>query len=1069
MTQHILAHTFGGWFTPWRSIRQVALVCLTLFVTTACGVGPSAPDTAASPSEGSAAPTPVVSAPDTCPARGEAVTIPDTHPDHQNLAYWLQRLSDDGIDADEVLMAPAAIDASNRVYQARDQAFDLSAPVDEPAVRTMATDRITFVVEQLRAANYVQVDGQPFATLADQLAAWSPVGLDATPVVALGDVQMLCTPTTDAMYTPALDLRFNRNHCSTLRTQEPALLLGAPMNGLRLVMSRYSLGWVPESAALAPLSAPHTNCLSERGWLPEALNAGSRTLPAYTEVCAPADSAQALIFTAAGSSPLTVNVPASTPTPMTRRHVLEAAFSYLDAAYGWGGTAGGLDCSDFTMSLLARFGLRLPRFSAHQGRAGLFTVVLPESTALRERLAIMDAAHAHGVVLLHFPGHVMLYLGRDADGEPRVIHSFAEYLVPCDEPEQGGDVETLFTVDRVTVTGMHLGEGSSRRSFLQRLTHISVLGNPADASLSVLAAWREPAPVTPACDDTPAASFISPLRPHAQGEVRVIGVSDHAPGPVQAVAIAADGRRIDGEVQRLGGPPWGVVATFDLTAGEYQAVIGDGANTWTCASLSVSERPTAWVGGGGGAWPLRNTWTRNVDQFFSLWVEALFDYPLEDEMTWPNLHSVLRSADHNLLFNHYGLDEEAAMRLAPDCADLPYLLRGYFAWKLGLPFGYRACGRGRAGRPPSCGDLVTQESSPGQSDPVSSFTHFMNRGVRNGVHSGSGRTSPTDDNTDWYPVDISRDGIRPGTLFADPYGHLMVVTQWVPPALGSYGILMAADAQPDATVGRPRFWRGTFLFSTDTDSVGAGFKAWRPIVRESGSLRQLTNDELSNSTVYPRWSDDQYTGTLDSFYDRMEAVINPRALDPLARLGALLDALHESVNRRVISVNNAQEHLATTGRRTIDMPDGSGIFLTVGPWEDFSTPSRDMRLLIAIDTVLRFPEVVRTNPHQFGLRTDEVEAEVSAVQQALEQQLQERTMEYAGSDGRLRTLTLAQIVERALQFEIAYNPNDCPEVRWGAPDGSDDAAACQFRAPAAQRQRMTEYRSWFALRQRPGR
>jgi hypothetical protein len=280
---------------------------------------------------------------------------------------------------------------------------------------------------------------------------------------------------------------------------------------------------------------------------------------------------------------------------------------------------------------------------------------------------------------------------------------------------------------------------------------------------------------------------------------------------------------------------------------------------------------------------------------------------------------------------------------------------------------------------------------------------------------------------------------------------------------------MAADAQPDATVGRPRFWRGTFLFSTDTDSVGAGFKAWRAIVRESGSLRQLTNDELRNTSVYPRWSDDQYTGTLDSFYDRMEAVINPRALDPLARLGALLDALHESVNRRVISVNNAQEYLATTGRRTIDMPEGSGIFLTVGPWEDFSTPSRDMRLLIAIDTVLRFPEVVRTNPHQFGLRTDEVEAEVSAVQQALEQQLQERTMEYAGSDGRLRTLTLAQIVERAPQLEVAYNPNDCPEVRWGAPDGSDDASACQFRAPAAQRQRMTEYRSWFALRQRPGR
>jgi hypothetical protein len=40
------------------------------------------------------------------------------------------------------------------------------------------------------------------------------------------------------------------------------------------------------------------------------------------------------------------------------------------------------------------------------------------------------------------------------------------------------------------------------------------------------------------------------------------------------------------------------------------------------------------------------------------------------------------------------------------------------------------------------------------------------------------------------------------------------------------------------------------------------------------------------------------------------------------------------------------------------MPDGAAIFETSSAWEDFSTPSRDLRFLIAIDVVLGFPDRV---------------------------------------------------------------------------------------------------------------
>jgi hypothetical protein len=36
---------------------------------------------------------------------------------------------------------------------------------------------------------------------------------------------------------------------------------------------------------------------------------------------------------------------------------------------------------------------------------------------------------------------------------------------------------------------------------------------------------------------------------------------------------------------------------------------------------------------------------------------------------------------------------------------------------------------------------------------------------------------------------------------------------------------------------------------------------------------------------------------------------------------------------------------------------------------------------------------------------------------------------------------------------MAYNINDCAELRWGAPEGSEEALTCKRRASEAQRQK----------------
>ena len=152
------------------------------------------------------------------------------------------------------------------------------------------------------------------------------------------------------------------------------------------------------------------------------------------------------------------------------------------------------------------------------------------------------------------------------------------------------------------------------------------------------------------------------------------------------------------------------------------------------------------------------------------------------------------------------------------------------------------------------------------------------------------------------------------------------------------------------------------------------------------------------------------------------------------------------------------------------MPDGAAIFETSGAWEDFATPSRDLRLLIAIDVVRTFPERVVRRPERFAMPKDRSVEQVKAgLDDVLGTELASRKFSYPRSEGSAWTLTLADVVGRVGDLEMAYNVNDCVELRWGARDGSDEAATCKRHAPAAQRLRMGDYRVWFHERRRPPR
>jgi len=89
------------------------------------------------------------------------------------------------------------------------------------------------------------------------------------------------------------------------------------------------------------------------------------------------------------------------------------------------------------------------------------------------------------------------------------------------------------------------------------------------------------------------------------------------------------------------------------------------------------------------------------------------------------------------------------------------------------------------------------------------------------------------------------------------------------------------------------------------------------------------------------------------------------------------------------------------------------------------------------------------------------------LQGVLASELASRKLSYTRSDGSQWTLSVKDVVDRAVEFEMAYNPNDCVEIRWGAPENSEEASTCRLHAPQAQRAKMSEYRAWFRGRHWP--
>lgn len=613
----------------------------------------------------------------------------------------------------------------------------------------------------------------------------------------------------------------------------------------------------------------------------------------------------------------------------------------------------------------------------------------------------------------------------------------------------------------------------------------------------------------------------SPFAPWKGAPLRVMIVSEK---PLEGMfsLTAPDGSVAVKSSERHGGSPYFWLAEIAApAAGTWHATLALDHGPADCRTVTreivVSARKPAPVPVTAASfWQVRGSWNSTTETLFAAWIEKLFDAPPDQDLSWKVWHEVLHDRSRNFLFNYLGRGEDDARSgLRPDCADFVYFLRAYFAYKMGLPFGYSNCSRGVGGKPPKCYQWfdiehpeVTRPPPPPEPDSASAapgapvlpaprrllagaqqpaeiplptspvtppapkrptnFGEYL-KDVGDVVHTGAVRVAGGDDNTDFYTVALTERALRPGTVYADPYGHVLMLVHRVPEQDGKPGVFLAVDAEPDGSITRKRFWRGNFLFAHDPALGSAGFKHFRPIVRDrNGPLRRLANAEIAKNPNYGDFSLDQSQMNIEDFYDRMDDVMSPDPLDPVKAMSDAIASLHEQVKTRVTSVENGRKYQEKKPGE-IAMPNGPSIFQTTGPWEDYSTPARDFRLLIAIDVVRGFPDRFVRRASRYAVPAGKsVEVVRGELQGVLAAELASRKITYTRSDGSQWTLSLKDVLDRMTDFEMAYNPNDCAELRWAARDNTDEASTCKRRAPQAQRAKMSsDYRNWFRERHWP--
>jgi hypothetical protein len=390
-----------------------------------------------------------------------------------------------------------------------------------------------------------------------------------------------------------------------------------------------------------------------------------------------------------------------------------------------------------------------------------------------------------------------------------------------------------------------------------------------------------------------------------------------------------------------------------------------------------------------------------------------------------------------------------------DCADLPYFLRFYFAWKRGLPFSFQSEIEPRSASSdmrysPSGNRVVARVYPAGQNG------YAILDKLRDAISSASYRVHPELEEPleqDFYSPAISPKAIHAGTVIYDPNGHLAVVWK-----VERNGRIHYLDAHPDYSVTRGFY---DLRFIRSSPGMGAGFKNWRPQTLEdarknadgtlwNGEIVLTANKRIADYSVEQfygngqrpaedtKWNEGSFSlnGERIGYYDFVRGMLAGGTLlfDPLREVADMVDSNCDDLHYRVQAVDLAIQ----AGLHKQEEPERlpPNIYGTEGDWETYSSPSRDARLKTAFkelrDRAARFIWMASIRDKKISYKGKNLAADMLAVYDAHAGLCR---ISYTRSNGSKITLSYEEARQRL--FDMSFDPYQCPERRWGATTGSE--------------------------------
>jgi len=470
----------------------------------------------------------------------------------------------------------------------------------------------------------------------------------------------------------------------------------------------------------------------------------------------------------------------------------------------------------------------------------------------------------------------------------------------------------------------------------------------------------------------------------------------------------------------------------------------------------------------GQAWHHIRHWDYQEFQKYSQWVANIYEFKANG--TWKQkgarINRVFADDEMNLLNNPDFLEngnpqltnsQLSSLNAVTHCGSFPKLMWLYYAYRRGLPATVAKIQMKRGGDIRySLGNHPVRQvrSMPFDGD----FREFINDAIAGGdggynFVSGNFRTAPFLEETDSVPIAIDRKFLMPGSMCYNANGHCLLVGK-----LDDSGEVHFLDSHPDHSITFNQTLSAVHYVARPTDEKGFslcydGFRNFRLAKIVDGRAVPFTNQEMiefgfsiEQYEIMSELSQERENGGIEvrgkkvmHYPQFVRARLQRGIEDPLSFLELSTQELGQMFRERAAFVQEAWEDVLAYG--PITFPNDSpleNIYQAHGRWETWSSPSSDTDRKQKYNYIAtRLEEIIEGYPNarQYDYRNfDSREQLIKTLLERKNTLFSQQIVHYTTSNGQDIGLTLLDIEQRL--FELSFDPNHPPELRWGAPPNS---------------------------------